>query len=119
MKKNIKKRIIIIGDEDTGKTTAIKTFIDQIKSKSSENNNLDVQTLENNATTNNNANVNDNQSKKDDKSKKKKDETDSSDSSYSTDEGNEKVKAEINAKLVYATLTIDNLNVKLHNLDFF
>lgn len=116
MKKNIKKRIVIIGDDDTGKTTAVKTFVEQIKLRSSENN-LDVQSLENNDdrpntteqnnnTTNNNTNINNNVNDK-------KDDTDSSDSSYSTDEGNQKIRAEITSKLILATLTVDNLTVSL------
>lgn len=105
MKNSLKKRIVIIGDDGSGKTTAIKTFLEQIKMNPDEQiNHLEVQSVKTTDPTNSaNAKRND--------PKIKEDSSGSSDSSEESDQVTTQVKNEIDSKLLFGTLVIDNNTV--------
>lgn len=107
MPRNNRKKIILVGDDSTGKTTALRSLLAQIRPRIDDpHNHLGVQNAAGASDTN--VTVKKDTPKENGKSKKREPSTDSSDSS-DDDEANEKLRDEINSKF---TLVI--LNIKIY-----
>jgi GTPase SAR1 family protein len=96
MPRNNRKKIILVGDDSTGKTTALRSLLAQIRPRIDDpQNHLGVQNAAGASDTNVTAKKD--TPKENGKSKKREPSTDSSDSS-DDDEANEKLREEINSK---------------------
>jgi GTPase SAR1 family protein len=108
MKKPNKIRVVLVGDDGTGKTTALKAILEKTKPRLDDpNNHLAVAGGSSSKTATSNGTAK--------KAAKKKEESSSSDDTDDSDEDNLQLVNEINTKLTSLSLNVDEINVYLIN----
>ena len=107
MKKPNKIRVVLVGDDGTGKTTALKAILENTKPRLDDpNNHLAVAGGSSNKSAAPNGTAK--------KATKKKEESSSSDDTDDSDEDNLQLVNEINTKLTSLSLTLDDHTVNLY-----